>query len=127
MNKSEITVSRYSCLWKLNKIICRKTYSQHITYKIYVFCCCAKSKSKIFTIWKLNYVKINKAPPPPPPPLPLKFCFNSESGNIKRIYSAIYCWSKPRAGAIMLNFWGSSIFFLILKTNIFFAVGAPWF
>ena len=32
-----------------------------------------------------------------------EFCFNFECGNIKRIYSAIYFWSKPKEGAIMLN------------------------
>ena len=36
-------------------------------------------------------------------PRPPEFCFNSESDNIKRKYSAIYFCSKPRAGAIMLN------------------------
>ena len=52
-------------------------------------------KSKMFLTLRLNYVKNTKDP--------LNFVFNSESANIKTIYSAIYFWSKPRAGAIMFN------------------------
>ena len=71
-------------------------------------------KSQMLTILKLDHVKNIKDP---------EFCLDSNSGNLKRIYSAIYFWSKPRAGAIRLV--GIQHFFPNLTTNIIFCPRYP--